>query len=460
MLPLEAALSDEQIAALIAYATEEFGDTRRNVKAISVSKWRKKYADRTIPWKRAELEEALAEATAPPFLSNLRYQIYEGKWEELPDFSALSPATVGTLKDGPISLNPAKDRKGAFGMVFDAEFTLREAGDYHFSLTSDDGSALVIDGETLIGNDGVHPARTVNMKETLQAGLHTMQVQYFERGGERSLALAVRGPDTKSVTRWLSTETSEARKAAQSYDPIPLTALRPGEAIVHRAFLPDAKPRAIGVGYPGAVNLVWDADVLNLAYVYRGDFMDAASHWNGRGAASTPLGKDRVKIAHGLPFQILESLDEPWQSFSETKVKYERDTANPQKEITINLRHPDYQFRGYHLDAKRFPTFRYDYRNLAVADTFVPAEVDGVTALIRTVKIEGTPEEHTWFRIAASGSQAVAGDWIDVGSNLALKVDGAKAISRTCEGNRETLVSVTRDMTLTLTYRWNNPLRP
>jgi len=459
MLPLEAILNDEQIAALIAYSTQEFGGTRRNAKPGEVSKWRKEFAGRTSPWKRSDLEEMLAEATTPPFLSKLRYSLYEGKWEELPDFSSLQPAKTGTLDDGHLSLEPAKDRKGHFGMVFDAEFNIPETGDYVFSLTSDDGSALIIDGETIIGNDGIHPAKTVNMKETLQAGLHTMQVQYFEAGGNRTLALSVKGPG-KFGTRWLSVEKDEARKAAQSFDPIPLTARNPGEAIVHRAFLPDAKPRAIGVGYPGAVNLVWDADVLNLAYVYRGDFMDAAPHWNGRGSGSTPLGKDRVKIAHGMPFQILESLDEPWEPYSEAKIKYERDNADPQKEITINVRHPDYQFRGYRLDAKRFPTFRYDYRELVITDTFTPVEIDGITSLVRTVKVEGDPDEHTYFRVAETGPQTVADGWIDVGGNLKVKVEGAETLSRKSGNGNETLVPVASGTTLTLTYRWNAPLQP
>jgi hypothetical protein len=157
---------------------------------------------------------------------------------------------------------------------------------------------------------------------------------------------------------------------------------------------------------------------------------------------------------------VLESLDEPWEPFSEAKVKYERDTENPQKEITINVRHPDYQFRGYRLDAKRFPTFRYDYRKLVVTDTFTPTEVDGVTSLVRTVKVEGNPDEHTYFRVAETGSQAVADGWIDAGSNLKVKVEGAETVTRKSGGKDETLVPVAAGTSLTLTYRWNAPLQP
>lgn len=457
MLALEAVLQNDQIAALINYLTQEFGGTRRNVKPSQVAAWRKEYAKRTSPWKRSELAEMLAEATAPPFLSKLGYKLYHGEWKKLPDFSSLTPVSTGTLDDGHITLAPAKDHKHGFGMVFDAEFTIEQSGDYVFSLTSDDGSALIIDGETVVGNDGIHPAKTASMKEALEAGLHTMQVQYFEGGGQRTLALSVKGPG-KFGTRWLSVEREEARKAAQSYDPIPLTAVNPDEAVMHRAFLPDAKPRAIGVGYPGAVNLVWDADLLNLAYVYRGDFMDAAPHWNARGSGSTPLGQDRVKTAQGLPFQILESLDEPWEPFSEAKVKYERDTSDPQTEITINVRHPDYQFRGYRLDAKRFPTFRYDYRKLSVTDSFSPGGIDGVTSLIRTIAIEGEPDEHTYFRVADTGSLKLENGWHDVGQGLKVRVEGAEPTTRKSGDRDELLVPVSAATTLTLTYRWNAPL--
>ncbi len=458
MLALEAALNDEQIAALIAYLTSEFGGERRSVKPNAVAKWRKEYAARTSPWKRSDLEEMLREATAPKLLSNVKYSLHYGEWKKLPDFSSLKPAATGELPCNEISLEPAKNHKHGFGMVFDADLTIPESGEYVFSLTSDDGSALIIDGETVVGNDGIHTARTAGMKEALEAGNHTLQVQYFDGGGHRSLSLSVKGPG-KLGTFWLSTEREQSKKAAQSYDPIFLTAANPGEAIVHRAFLPDALPRAIGVGYPGAVNLVWDADVLNLAYVYRGEFMDASPHWNGRGSGSTPLGVDRVKIAHGLPFQVLESLDEPWIPFSTTKVKYERDTADPQKEITINVKHPDYQFTGYRLDEKRFPTFLYRYRALTITDAFAPEEIDGVTSIVRTLTTSGDADDNIYFRIAETGPQTKSDDWIDAGG-VKVRVSGAEPVTRKVGTGNETLVPISGETTLTITYRWPSPLKP
>lgn len=455
MLPLEAALSNEQIAAVIAYITHEYTGKRRSPTANDIEKWRKKYADQKSPWKRNDLQSLLDSAKAPRLLTDLRYSVYEGKWEELPDFSKLEPVATGTLDDGLITLAPASKIKGGFGMVFEGRLTLTEAEEYRFSLTSDDGSALAVDGETVVGNDGIHPAKTQRMKEKLEPGEHTLKVLYFDGGGQRFLSLNIRGE--KLGTIWLSESQKESGSKSKSYDPILLTAHKPGEAIVHRAFLPDAKPRAIGVGYPAAVNLVWDADTLNLAYVYRGEFMDASQHWNGRGSGSKPLGQDRIKPAPGLPLQVLESLDEPWVPYSEAKIAYERDTANPTKEVTFNLRHPDYQFRGYRLDAKRFPTFRYDYRGATVTDHFTTEEIDGVQSLVRTLSFEGAAEENLYLRLADSGPLTREGDWYSLGA-LAIRVEGAEPVERQVNGKKELLAPVSSATTLTVTYRWNTPL--
>jgi mono/diheme cytochrome c family protein len=458
MPPHEAALKDEEIAALIGYLTREFGGTQRSVTAGDVLKWRGESASRTSPWKRGDVESMYLEASAPRYLSNVRYDLYQGNWKSLPDFSILEAVRSGKLDEGLISLDPAKNQAGGFGMAFDADLTIHQEGDYQITLTSDDGAALVIDGETVVASHGVGTRKTESRKERLDAGHHTLRVLYFNAEGKSALTLSVRGPG-KLGTQWLTTEKGEGNRG-QSNHAIRLTPRNPGEAIVHRSFVPDAKPRAIGVGYPGAVNLVWDADVMNLAYVYRGEFMDVAPLWNGRGSSSKPLGRDREIIGPGLPFQILETLAERWEPFSEAKVKYKRDTARTDDEITINVRHPDYQFRGYRLDDKRFPTFKYDYRKLAVTDRFEPAEIEGVTALVRTLKIDGVADKNTYLRVAVSGSEANTDEWIAVSDNLKVRVNGAETVTRRMDGGSETLVPVTGDQTLTFTYRWNTSLQP
>jgi len=456
MLPLGSLLNDEQIAALITYVMEEFGGKKDITRPTEVGKWRKQFNEQQSPFKRKDLENLLKAANAPELISDLRYSIYSGKWGKLPDFSTLKPTKKGIIKNNRISLDPAKKIKEGFGLVFEATMTVPKTEVYEFSLGSDDGSALAIDGEGLIDNDGVHPAKIVSAKEKLEAGEHTIKVLYFDRSGQRSLSLAIKTNSLGEI--FLSKEKSKKGGGKKGYKPILLSTRNPGEAIVHRAFLPDAKPRSIGVGYPGKVNLCWDADTLNLAYIWRGDFMDVATLWNGRGSASKPIGQDRVKTAQGLPFQILESLDEPWQPFSEAKIKYERDSANPQKEITFNVRHPDYQFLGYRLDKKRFPTFRYRYQDISVTDFYTPEKIDGIQSVVRTIKTEGQPAKNTYLRIANTGPLSDEEGWHDAGQNLKIRIENSDTMIRQVKGQNELLISISGTSELRVIYRWETPL--
>jgi len=454
MLPLEAVFNDEQLAAVIAFVTSEFGGKRRPVGAPKVAKWRKDFANQTSPWKRATLQEMLTAADTPPLLSDLTYSLYEGKWNKLPDFSALTPVETGEFEDDLISLDPAAKTKKGFAMVFEGRLTIPYSGDYQFSLASDDGSALVIDGETVVGNDGIHPLKSVGMKETLEVGDHRIKVLYFDGGGQRALALSVK--HDKLGTLQLSKEKIDGKKEKSSYAPILLKPENPGEAIVHRAFLPDSHPRAIGVGYPESLNLVWDADVLNVAYLYRGEFMNAANHWNGRGSASDPGSAERAKIAPGLPFQVLASLDQPWVDDATLKVPYERDTAAPTKEITIIVRPEGYQFEGYRLDENRFPTFRYRFGEMEVTDRFDPATFGDKKGFTRTLKLTGKAEEHTYYRLANTGGQSTDADgWIAIGSDLSLRIEGVEPITRVMPTGKETLLPISGESDVKISYRWD-----
>jgi hypothetical protein len=190
--------------------------------------------------------------------------------------------------------------------------------------------------------------------------------------------------------------------------------------------------------------------------------MDVAPHWNGRGSGSKPAGEPTVKPVIGLPFQQLESLDEPWIPFSEAKIKYERDKADPQKEKTFNIKHPDYQFRGYRLDKNRFPAFQYSYRDLEVTDTFSPKKLGDKDALVRKLSIKGDAGENLYFRISnLSPGEPGAEEpgWITIGS-MSVKIEGAEPAYRQSGGNKEVLAPIKGDTDLTITYRWSEPREP
>ncbi|MEZ6098323.1 MAG: PA14 domain-containing protein [Pirellulaceae bacterium] len=67
-------------------------------------------------------------------------------------------------------------------------------GRYTFFLSSDDGSRLYIDGNSVIDNDGLHGMSEKRGRVRLDAGLHEITVTYFDNGGGDGLQVAWAGP--------------------------------------------------------------------------------------------------------------------------------------------------------------------------------------------------------------------------------------------------------------------------
>ncbi len=88
---------------------------------------------------------------------------------------------------------------------FAAELTgylnVETAGEYTIYLTSDDGSALYIDGRKVIDNDGRHASTVIPVTLNLVAGAHDIEIRYFEAWGAQTLKLEWNGPDTNGITQ-------------------------------------------------------------------------------------------------------------------------------------------------------------------------------------------------------------------------------------------------------------------
>ncbi len=121
---------------------------------------------------------------------NVRYKIYRGKWEKLPDFAAMKPVKQGRTIAFDLDIAGQDDY---FGIVFTGWITLPVKGEYRFYLGSDDGSRLLVDGKEMVKNDGVHPHTTEVWGAVLEAGIHEIQVEYFEHAGGESLRLDIEG---------------------------------------------------------------------------------------------------------------------------------------------------------------------------------------------------------------------------------------------------------------------------
>ena len=123
--------------------------------------------------------------------SGLSYERYEGTWMTLPDFSVLQPVQTGEISSVGISSWNNHDN---FAVRFSGYLSIPETGVYSFSLASDDGSKMLIDGVELIDNDGLHAEEKVLEYALLEEGFHPLEIQFFERGGDEMLVLQYKGP--------------------------------------------------------------------------------------------------------------------------------------------------------------------------------------------------------------------------------------------------------------------------
>lgn len=119
------------------------------------------------------------------------YEYYQGNWTALPDFDALTPVLTGQQND--FSLAPAT-RSEDSGFRFTTQISIPVAGEYTFYLSSDDGSAITVNGQTIVDYDGLHSARTRSGSVNLATGTQQVVVTYFERAGQNSLNVEIAGP--------------------------------------------------------------------------------------------------------------------------------------------------------------------------------------------------------------------------------------------------------------------------
>jgi alpha-L-fucosidase len=118
----------------------------------------------------------------------LQYLYYEGIWDSLPDFGKLKPLKTGIVKNFDRS---AKNKDGEhYAFEFNGYIQVPAEAIYRFSISSDDGSQLWVDGKLLVNNDGLHGMQEKSGLVALAAGYHELWVRYFEKTGSDDLRLS------------------------------------------------------------------------------------------------------------------------------------------------------------------------------------------------------------------------------------------------------------------------------
>lgn len=164
------------------------------------------------------------------------------------------------------------------------------------------------------------------------------------------------------------------------------------EAVMLRRQYHGVGKRGIGVGYPNKLNLVFDAEQIRLAHIWKNRFIDAGGVWRGQGSGSPGIiGDARLAMPQGSAFAPDADL--------------EKFTDKPARDLGI-------RFKGYELDAKRRPTFFYVIGKIKVSDTFidVSAEGDRPAYFKRTIVFDAPGDAESIAMRLAEGKTITAGD--------------------------------------------------
>lgn len=117
-------------------------------------------------------------------------QVYElpVNTSKLPDFSKLIPAGDDVCLP---QLNISErifsegfpgvpDLFEWFGLDINFKVEVPSSGNYSFTLKSDDGAILYIDGQKIVDNDGTHATKEVTATKNLSKGFHSFHIKYYQ----------------------------------------------------------------------------------------------------------------------------------------------------------------------------------------------------------------------------------------------------------------------------------------
>ena len=230
---------------------------------------------------------------------------------------------------------------------------------------------------------------------------------------------------TEAIWRYLADGKGAQLPEGFAKSAIPLTPTK--DAILYRNFIKGAGARAIGVGYPEAVNLAFDANEMRLALIWHGSFIDASLHWSGRGQGyQSPLGDNVLSLPTGPSFAFLSSADEAW----------------PKAAAKIL----GAKFGGYRLAPDERPTFLYSIRDVKIEDFPTGVVVNKESGLRRVIDLTAGKEAgDLYFRAAVGNKIEAVGDGVyRIDGGLRMKLtSSAMPVLRTSGGKSELIVPVT-----------------
>lgn len=130
-------------------------------------------------------------------LKGMKYRLYTG------DFSSVGQLNTSAVIDSGISLtfNTASIKKNTkgYGLIYDGYIRVDADGVYGFSTISANGSALLLDDQPVVDNDGKHGTFDQGGAVPLLKGFHKITIKYFDTASTGNLRVFMSTPEQPKI---------------------------------------------------------------------------------------------------------------------------------------------------------------------------------------------------------------------------------------------------------------------
>ena len=367
-------------------------------------------------------------------IQDLNYEFYNlgSPLNEMPSFDTLELA--GSGKADSLDVEKYSDVQDYYALRFTGKLSVPKTGDYLLHIRSDDGAQLFIDGQKLIDNNYNHgmderPSGFIS----LTAGMHDLQLDYYNNTWGKGLVLLAEGPEMKYQPLLSKIPKGQNRKA----QPLVIKPEQSPELVrCFTTYANEKRTHVMAVGHPLGVHFAIDLNQGTLLKFWRGRFADVANMWRNRGISQLLI-----------PLELsVEGSDGPIaaQMVNSESTYPEKDPA----QIKLDR---------YELDESGAPTFHYNLNGAMISDHYGVNDED--RSLERTVYLRHNSNGDTpvYCRLAASDYiDKLPNGYYNIGGEFYIKIDDKTVEEeiRTVGNQKELLFSVTAEAPQnSLTYR-------
>jgi mono/diheme cytochrome c family protein len=150
--------------------------------------------------------------------------------------------------------------------------------------------------------------------------------------------------------------------------------------------------RGIAIGFPEALNMSFDAEVMNFTALWKGEFVKV--NWRGQAPGNfSPVSKS-LPINSGIPFARIKE-DEKWPIRKKISGKVKLNTE------PLFVRQRGYKFKGYYFDKKKQPVLMYNFGDVSIEDML---SVKGKDTLSRTIIFKTEKPQSFFYRVASNAN--------------------------------------------------------